>query len=176
VAGRKAAADGQTTAHRSRPALSAGHNKFPPQDLGTPQGSPAETIEADICTEVLTCAMRSDFAVNVICYGYGGLAQASATRLLNFQPSGSTQPQTWRSAIAGRHGSECNRASPAARGTVAVVVSSVGRRGNLERALGTPPLHSPPRGIGSGACGAVRLTARVSDDSWALRAKCRPAI
>ena len=104
MAGRKAAADGQTTAHRSRPALFAGHNKFPPQDLGTPQGSPAETIEADMCTEVLTCAMPSDFAVNVICYGYGGLAQASATRLLNFQPSGSTQPQTWRSAIAGRLG------------------------------------------------------------------------
>jgi hypothetical protein len=26
----------------------------------------------DMRTEVLTCAMQSDFAVNVICYGYGG--------------------------------------------------------------------------------------------------------
>jgi hypothetical protein len=29
AAGRKAAAEGQTTAHRSRPALSAWHSKFP---------------------------------------------------------------------------------------------------------------------------------------------------
>jgi hypothetical protein len=31
AAGRKAAAEGQTTAHRSRPALSAWHSKFPPR-------------------------------------------------------------------------------------------------------------------------------------------------
>jgi hypothetical protein len=44
--------------------------QVPPRDLGTPQGP--ITARGDMRTEVLTCAMQSDFAVNVICYGYGG--------------------------------------------------------------------------------------------------------
>jgi hypothetical protein len=69
AAGRKAAAEGQATAHRSRPALSAWHSKFPPKTW-----APQDPITArgDMRTEVLTCAMQPDFAVNVICYGYGG--------------------------------------------------------------------------------------------------------
>ena len=44
--------------------------QVPPQDLGTPQDP--ITARGDMRTEVLTCAMPPDFAVNVICYGYGG--------------------------------------------------------------------------------------------------------
>jgi hypothetical protein len=69
AAGRKAVAEGQTTAHRSRPALSAWHTSSP-SGLGHSAGS--DSARGDMRTEVLTCAMQPDFAVNVICYGYGG--------------------------------------------------------------------------------------------------------
>jgi hypothetical protein len=69
AAGRKAVAEG---ANRRTP-LPTGPlcvaQQVPPQDLGTPQDP--ITARGDMRTEVLTCAMQPDFAVNVICYGYG---------------------------------------------------------------------------------------------------------
>jgi hypothetical protein len=64
VAGRKATAEGQTTAHRSRPALPAGR----PVRAGEPQPSAGivEAIEDEMRAAVLSWAMPANFAINLI--------------------------------------------------------------------------------------------------------------